>query len=123
MGNIPEQRVAVNQRPFTYCGVDYFGPITVAVGRRREKRWGVLFTCMTVRAVHIELAHSLSTESCLMAIRRFVAERGQPAEFMSEGKVGIQSSWRATLWRVLGAVGAIREEYASTYESSTHTDG
>ncbi|XP_058128695.1 uncharacterized protein LOC131292964 [Anopheles ziemanni] len=84
MGNLPEQRVAVNQRPFSYCGVDYFGPITVAVGRRREKRWGVLFTCMTVRAVHIELAHSLSTESCLMAIRRFVAERGYPTEFLSD---------------------------------------
>ncbi|KAH8316858.1 hypothetical protein KR067_000307, partial [Drosophila pandora] len=48
MGYLPKERISPYTLPFTYTGVDYFGPIEVAVGRRREKRWGVLFTCMTV---------------------------------------------------------------------------
>ncbi|XP_055523244.1 uncharacterized protein LOC129717391 [Wyeomyia smithii] len=50
-------------RPFSYVGIDYFGPMHVVVGRRIEKRWGVLITCLTVRAVHLEVAHSLNTDS------------------------------------------------------------
>ena len=54
------------------------------VGRRREKRWGVVFTCLTVRAIHIEVAQSLDTSSCVMAIRNFIARRGTPREFFSD---------------------------------------
>uniref|UniRef100_A0AAG5D3P8 Integrase catalytic domain-containing protein n=1 Tax=Anopheles atroparvus TaxID=41427 RepID=A0AAG5D3P8_ANOAO len=84
MGNIPLERVAISQRPFTYCGVDYFGPMSVAVGRRVEKRWGVIFTCLTVRAIHLEIASSLTTASCIMAVRRFIASRGRPTKFISD---------------------------------------
>lgn len=84
-GPLPEARVAVGFRAFTYCGVDYFGPFEVVVGRRREKRWGVLFTCMTTRAVHLEVAHSLSAESCIMCVRMFCARRDVvPVEMRSD---------------------------------------
>ena len=56
----------------------------VAVGRRVEKRWGVIFTCLTVRAVHLEVAHTLSTGSCIAAVRRFIARRGVPREIISD---------------------------------------
>ena len=65
-------------RPFSYTGLDYFGPLTVRIGRRVEKRYGAIFTCLTVRAIHLELASSLSTDSAIMAIRRFAARRGNP---------------------------------------------
>ncbi|XP_062713555.1 uncharacterized protein LOC134290427 [Aedes albopictus] len=39
MADLPISRVAAFSRPFTYMGVDYFGPMSVSVGRRIEKRW------------------------------------------------------------------------------------
>ncbi|XP_049300487.1 uncharacterized protein LOC125774271 [Anopheles funestus] len=84
MGSIPFQRLAVSQRPFTYTGLDYFGPIHVTVGRRHEKRWGAIFTCLTTRAIHLEVVHTLTTASCILAIRRFVARRGSPREIISD---------------------------------------
>lgn len=50
MADLPQSRLAAFSRPFTYMGVDYFGPILVSVGRRSEKRWGVIATCLTTRA-------------------------------------------------------------------------
>ena len=69
MSALPPARLSFRLRPFTHCGLDYFGPMMVKIGRRREKRWGALFTCMTTRAIHIELADSLSTDSAIMAFR------------------------------------------------------
>ncbi|GBP43065.1 hypothetical protein EVAR_96327_1 [Eumeta japonica] len=38
-GDLPPARVDGGHRPFTYCGMDYFGPMEVTIGRRHEKRW------------------------------------------------------------------------------------
>ncbi|XP_076648090.1 uncharacterized protein LOC143356360 [Halictus rubicundus] len=84
MSALPAGRVAYRQRPFSHCGVDYFGPMLVKIGRRREKRWGVLFTCLTTRAVHLELAHSLSASSAIMALTRLAARRGFPLIIYSD---------------------------------------
>ncbi|XP_055522667.1 uncharacterized protein LOC129716852 [Wyeomyia smithii] len=84
MAPLPGQRLAARLDPFSNVGIDYFGPIEVSVGRRKEKRWVALFTCLTVRAVHLEVAYSLTTESCKMAIRRFVKWRGSPREIFSD---------------------------------------
>ena len=45
--------------------------------------WGFLFTCMTTRAVHIEVAHSLHTDSCVMGIERSIPRRGRPSVIFS----------------------------------------
>ena len=92
MGNLPRARLAHHHRPFSYCGMDYFGPMTVTIGRRHEKRWGVLFTCLTTRAVHIELAASLSTDSAIMALRRMTARRGQPLEIYSDNGTNLRGA-------------------------------
>ncbi|XP_040172707.1 uncharacterized protein LOC120905736 [Anopheles arabiensis] len=76
--------MAYECRTFSYTGIDYFGPMVIVNGRKTEKRWGVLFTCLTVRAVHIELVQSLSTSDCLMAVRSFMARRGTPIEIVSD---------------------------------------
>lgn len=65
-----------DEPPFTNTGVDFFGPFDIKRGRSTVKRYGVIFTCLNIRAVHIEIAHSLNTDSCINAIRRFVSRRG-----------------------------------------------
>ncbi|XP_071486966.1 uncharacterized protein [Diadema antillarum] len=76
MADLPADRIKPDDPPFTRVGVDFFGPLDVKRGRSVVKRYGVMFTCLAVRAVHIEKADSLSTDSCIAAIRRFIARRG-----------------------------------------------
>ncbi|XP_068215897.1 uncharacterized protein [Palaemon carinicauda] len=45
-------------------------------GRKTVKRCGVLFVCMYSRAVHLEVADSLSTDFFINALRRFISIRG-----------------------------------------------
>lgn len=84
MGDLPLSRLAAYSRPFSHMGVDYFGPMLVSVGRRTEKRWGVLVTCLTIRAIHLEVAHSLTADSCIMALRNVIARRGVPCVIYSD---------------------------------------
>ena len=92
IASLPKARLAGYTRPFTHMGIDYFGPILVTVGRRVEKRWGVLATCLTTRAIHVELAASLSTDSCIMAIRNIWARRGTPAAIYSDRGTNFQGA-------------------------------
>ena len=84
MSDLPVDRVTPSQPPFTCVGVDCFGPFVVRRGRSEMKRYGVLFTCLAIRAVHVEVVHSLDTGSFIDALRRFIARRGQPKEIRSD---------------------------------------
>ncbi|KAK3724031.1 hypothetical protein QZH41_007681 [Actinostola sp. cb2023] len=75
MADLPKDRLQPAP-PFTYSGVDCFGPWLIKEGRREVKRYGVLFTCMASRAIHIEVANSMETDSFINAYRRFVGRRG-----------------------------------------------
>ncbi len=76
MAALPAERIIPDLPPFTNVGVDYFGPTDVKRGRNIVKRYGVLFTCIACRAVHLEVAYSLDTDSCINALRRFICRRG-----------------------------------------------
>ena len=55
-------------RAFAKCCVDYAGPFTTTITRRvSAKRYLCLFACFATRAVHLEMAHSLSTADFLNA--------------------------------------------------------
>ncbi|XP_063383582.1 uncharacterized protein LOC134669897 [Cydia fagiglandana] len=84
LGDLPPERLQAYQRPFTYTAQDYLGPMYVTIGRRREKRWVCLYTCLVTRAIHLETVHSLSTDSALLALRRFAARRGWPSVMYSD---------------------------------------
>lgn len=94
MAPLPPVRLGAFQRPFTFVGVDCFGPITVTFGRKSLKRWGVIFTCLTIRAIHIEIAHTLSTDSFLMTLTNFIARRGIPAEIYSDNGTNFRGADR-----------------------------
>ena len=84
MADLPADRVTKGTAAFTNVGLDYFGPMLVKVGRRQEKRYGCLFTCLKTRAVHVEVAHSLDTQAFLMALERFISRRGLPEIIRSD---------------------------------------
>ncbi|CAG7720900.1 unnamed protein product [Allacma fusca] len=84
MGILPEERLTPYVKPFYFTGMDYFGPLSVRVGRRYEKRYGVIFSCLATRAVHLELAEKLNTDSAIMAIRRLIGLRGEINTILSD---------------------------------------
>ena len=75
MADLPVDRM-LSEPPFTYCGVDIFGPFHTKEGRKQMKRYGVLFTCLSLRAVHIEVAANIDTDSFILSLRRFLGRRG-----------------------------------------------
>ncbi|XP_019218180.1 uncharacterized protein LOC109203254 [Oreochromis niloticus] len=84
MADLPPARLRLYKPPFWSTGVDCFGPYNVKVGRRTEKRWGIIFKCMTTSCVHLDLLDSIDTDAFLMALRRFIARRGKPYEILSD---------------------------------------
>ena len=67
MAPLPICRLQIPPRPFYFTAVDYFGPFYVHF-RTNEKRYVVIFTCLSTRAIHLEISSSLSTDSVVMAI-------------------------------------------------------
>ena len=75
--------------PFTSVGVDTFGPWEITSRRTRgglalSKRWVIMFTCLTTRAIHIEVIESMTSSSFINAVRRLIALRGNIREFRSD---------------------------------------
>jgi len=88
----PKERVN-EALPFQYTGLDYFGPMyikefqqstdkesTIAI----KKVWVCLFTCLVVRAIHLEVVEDMSTDQFLLCLRRFIARRGTPQQIISD---------------------------------------
>ena len=83
MADLPEERVTP-MPPFTFSGVDYFGPFTIKEKRSMLKRYGIIFTCFASRAIHLETANNLETGTFIQALRRFIARRGTVQELRSD---------------------------------------
>lgn len=45
-------------------------------GAAEAKRWAILFTCMSTRAIHIKVVECMDTSSCINALRRFFSVHG-----------------------------------------------
>ncbi|XP_044151553.1 uncharacterized protein LOC122939550 [Bufo gargarizans] len=88
MANLPYDRLSMDP-PFTNVGLDVFGPWPVVVrqtrgGRAHGKRWAIMFTCLSIRAVHIEVIESMDTSCFINAFRRFIAIRGPVKHIRSD---------------------------------------
>ena len=83
MPSWPSERM-ISSPPFTFTGLDYFGPIYVKNDNIISKCWVCLFTCLAVRAVHLELVNDCSAGEFLQSLRRFIARRGKPSQIISD---------------------------------------
>jgi hypothetical protein len=85
MGQLPELRTGHQRKAFQNCAIDMFGPVHIKLARRTLKEAQVIiFTCMTSRAIHLELVSDKSTDTFLMALRRFASTRGHPQQIWSD---------------------------------------
>ena len=74
---------------WTHTGVDLFGPFIVKgeVNKRTSgKCYGIIFNCLLVRVIHLEVAPNYSTDGFLMVFRRFTSIRGFPNKIYSDGE-------------------------------------
>lgn len=86
MGQLPEERLMPSP-PWHSTAIDLFGPFKIRDQVKKRtigKCYGVLFNCMSTRAVHIDLVDDYSTEAFLLALRRFTSLRGYPAKLYSD---------------------------------------
>ena len=86
LGLLPATRTQLTLKAFVNVGVDMAGPLMVKMGRGKsqQKRWICLFTCLSTRAVHLELCHSLDVSSFMNALTRLIGRRGVPQTLLSD---------------------------------------
>ncbi|UYV66827.1 hypothetical protein LAZ67_4003014 [Cordylochernes scorpioides] len=105
-GPLPKDRVRVGPA-FDVTGVDMTGPLHL---KGNKKYWIAIFTCATYRAIHLELCISLTTETFIGAMRRFVARRGRPSTIYSDNGlnfVGCKNLFSSLDWNKIVEYGAI----------------
>jgi len=103
---LPAFRVNKTSAPFKNVGIDVFGPMQVNSDRKGEppkKKWVILFTCLVVRAVHLEVLHQMKTVDIISAIRRFVARRGAPEVILTDNapQFTLVNGVLTDLWRTV----------------------
>ena len=84
MADLPPCRLQVNDPTFHNVGVDYFGPFLIKQKRSLIKRYSSFFTCLSMRAVHIKIANSLTADSFINALHHLIARRGKPDHIYSD---------------------------------------
>ena len=60
MAEFPSVRLQIDTPAFSHVGIDYFGPLMIRQRQATMKRYGCIYTCMTTRAVCLDIAADLS---------------------------------------------------------------
>ncbi|XP_065094960.1 uncharacterized protein LOC135716025 [Ochlerotatus camptorhynchus] len=94
MADLPPARLATFTRPFTHTGVDYFGPMMLSI------------------------THSLTTDSCVMAIQNIIARRGIPAAIYSDRG----TNFRAASKELQSATEKLDHDALAKEFTSSHTE-
>ena len=85
MAELPNERLQPYVKPFTHCGVDMFGPFKVNLTRNiSTKRYGIIFTCFSTRAIHLELASRADTDSFMSCLFNMISRRGMISVLYSD---------------------------------------
>ena len=121
-GQLPGLRVATAFPAFSNTAMDMFGPVQIKIGRKTCKEAQVIiFTCMTMRAIHLELVTDRSTDTFLMAFRRFACTRGHPNVCWSDrgtNFVGAQSYLKEIMcnWNILRIQKVLTEKFGCDFK-------
>lgn len=88
MPSLPRDRVE-RHPPFESTGMDFMGPLFYRETPEHDSKkiWILLFTCLTTRAVQLELCPDMTAVAVLMAIRRFIAAQGKPKRILCDNAV------------------------------------
>ena len=125
MADLPPARVESSAVAFQATGLDLFGPFSVLVKRSTVKRWGCVFTCMSMRAIHLEVLSSLETDTFINGFIRFCARRGYPEKIFSDcgtNLVGAQSEMASELLRMdKGKIIRTARQYGVEWSFTTPT--
>ena len=122
MEQIPSLRVAAGFLPFSNTDFDMFGPLHIKLNRKTLKEAQVvIFTCMTSRAVHLELVNDKTADAFRMVIRRFASLRGHPCVCWSDcgtNFVGAQSYLKEIMqsWDIPKIQGVLCEEFSCDFK-------
>ena len=81
--NLPKHRVNL-VRPYLHVGVDFTGHIMIKDGKKERKYYLLLFTCLNIRAIHMELLPDMSTGQFVLAFVRFANLYGLPTHIYSD---------------------------------------
>ena len=81
--DLPKHRVDMI-RPYKHTGLDYTGHIYVRQNNKDVKMYLLIFTCLSIRAIHIELVPDMSTNQFVLALVRFVNLYGIPSHIYSD---------------------------------------
>ena len=82
--NLPKYRVNLI-RPFIHIGVDFIGHLIVRDGKKKEKKYYILiFSCFSIRAIHLELLSDMSTVQFVLAFVPFSNIYGIPTHIYSD---------------------------------------
>ena len=102
MAPLPDFRIPNTENfIFQNTGVDFFGPLAIkATDNLIPKRYACIFTCLTTRAVHLEPAYHLCTDSFIQAILRLTAPRGNPHLIVSDNGRNFVGASRELITRV-----------------------
>ena len=84
LSDLPSFRVTRANIPFQICGTDFLGPVMYRQGRSDCKAWGLLFTCLSTRCLHVEIVTGLDLNNFLLAFSRFTNLRGSVKTIYSD---------------------------------------
>ena len=95
---LSEPAKSPNIVPFTFVGIDYFGPVQAKYDGNVMKNWICLFTCVSIGAIHLELVENMTSDAFLL--RRFIARRSKPSMIICDnanqfklGNIVIDKIW------------------------------
>ena len=91
MGPLPKIQLKLPLQAFNPTG-----PFVTIQGRgkKRARQYLCLFTCLTSRAIHLEMAYGLDTDSFLNMFYRMANQKGLPEEIISDNGINFVGAER-----------------------------